>query len=152
MTTRRKRIAVCIGAALALLVIIPLVIDAIKPAWDITIIVDGNANQRLVARFVADGSATDGTLTLPFKQSFKANRFSFWLLPDNKLNGFDITLQILVNDVPLWPSNNNTLSLSTGVRGTLKTGGLFQLSGIEIGTAGTSAEEIAAIGYEECIK
>ena len=148
MATRRKQIVLLFSGVLAIFVSAAFVIGSLKPARDITIIVDGNPNQRLAVRFVADGRATDETLTLPFKKSFKANKFSYWLLPDNEINDSEVTLQILVNDVPLWPANNNTLGLSTGVKGTLYTGRLFEFGG-EISGSGLSAEEVAAFGYGE---
>lgn len=147
MTPSRKRIAIRTGAAVVLLLVIALAICSIKPARDITIIVDGRPNQRLAGRFVADGNTVfEGTITLPFKQSFKANEFSYWLLPDNEVTDSEITLQILVNDARLWPSTNNTLGLSSGVKGTVQTGRLFQF-GITIFRAGLSAKEIAEIDW-----
>ena len=62
------------------------------------------------------------------------------------MNDSEITLQILVNDDRLYPSINNTLGLSTGVKGTLQTGRLFQF-GIVIFRAGLSAEEIAEMDW-----
>lgn len=148
MTTRRKRIAVRSGAALALLLVLALVICSIKPARDITIIVGGNPNQRLAVRFVADGNVVfEGTITLPIKQSFEANEFSYWILPDNEVNDSEVTLQILVNDVPLWsPNKRNNMGLSNGVKGTVQTGRLLEL-GMTISHSGLSAEEIAAIDW-----
>ena len=153
MTMRRKRIAVRSGAALTLLLVIAFVICSIKPRREITIIVGGNPNQRLSVRFVADGNVVFvGTNTLPIKQSFEANEFSYWILPDNEMNDSEITLQILVNDVPLWsPNKPNNMGLSTGVKGTVQTGRLFQF-GIEISGSGISAKEITAIRHGEYIK
>lgn len=148
MTTRRKQIVVRSGAALALLLVVALIICSIKPARDITIIVGGNPNQRLAVRFVADGNVVfEGSITLPIRQSFKANEFSYWLLPDNEMNDSEITLQILVNDVPLWsPNKPNNMGLITGVKGTVQTGRLLEF-GMTIGSSGLSAEEIATIDW-----
>ena len=88
---------------------------------------------------------------MPFKRSFRANRFSFWLIPEDGLADSEINLQIRVNDVPWWPEDNNTLSLAQGVKGALQTPGVFQIGRNPMGIAGTSPEEITASGYHECV-
>jgi hypothetical protein len=121
MNLRHKRISVRAGLLLAILVCAGIVIAAIKPERAITISVNGAPNQMLTARFLADDTVTDEVVQALFERSFTANRFSFWLLPDEPSGESEILLQIVVDGVPWWPSNNNTLSLDQGIKGTLQT-------------------------------
>jgi len=123
----------------------------VRPSREIKVIVQGDLSQRIAARFDADDRVTEEVVTLPFERTFEANRFSFWLIPESDTGDSKINLQIKVNDAPWWPSNNNTLSLSQGVKGTLQTPGLFQFGRSQMGISGTSTEEIASIGYHECV-
>lgn len=148
MTKRRRRFII---AAVAVVAAVSLPMALLRPSRDIKVSVHGDSNQRITARFDADGVVTEEVVAMPFQRTFAVNRLSFWFIPEREAPDSTIDVQITVDDVLWWPSNNNTLSLSQGVKGTLQTPGLFQVGRNQTGIAGTSREEIAAIGYHECV-